>query len=235
MKVHYFQHVPFEGIGSIATWAAQRHHEVTATRFFDPKSASIPDPTQIDLLIVMGGPMNIYEDAQYPWLKTEKQAIERAIRHGLPVLGICLGAQLVADVLGAKIYANRDKEIGWWPIEWTSEAQSNPAFKDAPRTVFHWHGDTFDLPTGAVHLARSGGCLNQAYSYGSQGKVVGLQFHMEATPESVSDLVKHGADELIAARYIQTPSALLSETHHYAAIHSTMARLLDHMLQPVHP
>src|SRR5271170_6697939 len=120
MRIHYFQHVPFEGLGCIAQWAAEKEHTVTATRFYLDEPA--PNPGEIDWLVVMGGPMNIYEEAEYPWLAREKRFIGEAIRGGKTVIGICLGAQLIADVMGGPVTRNLEKEIGWFPIELTPEA-----------------------------------------------------------------------------------------------------------------
>src|SRR5262249_47695751 len=134
---------------------------------------------EIDLVVVLGGPMNIYEEDKFPWLIAEKKFIRQAIEEKLAVLGLCLGSQLIADVLGAKIYPNDEKEIGWFPVEVTEAALKHRLFSHWPNffTPFHWHGDTFDLPEGAIHLARSQACRNQAFLY--QDRVVGLQFHLE--------------------------------------------------------
>jgi len=147
-------------------------------------------PQRIDLgeaagLVVLGGPMNVDEVAKYPFLETEIVSIRQAIESGLPLLGVCLGAQLLAKSLGARVYANPVKEIGWYQIELTAEAVQDPLFAGcAPRqTVFQWHGDTFDLPTGAVHLAQAELCRRQAFRYGPCAW--GLQFHVEMTAELV--------------------------------------------------
>ena len=132
-------------------------------------------------MIVMGGPMNIYEEKKYPWLLREKCFIEDATKTGKVVIGICLGAQIIADVLGANVYAGEHKEIGWFPIFRTKEAGESIVFRDFPSEleVFHWHGDSFDLPSGCIRLAESAACPNQAFIYDE--RVVGLQFHLEVT------------------------------------------------------
>lgn len=223
MRAHYMQHVPFEGPGQIESWLQQAGYEISRTRLFE--SAELPDPHEIDLLIVLGGPMSVTDEAAFPWLVAEKELIREAVRGNKPVLGICLGAQLIASAMGARVYPNHTKEIGWFPI------QGVPAAKDSifcfPPTVevFHWHGETFDLPSGAVLLARSEGCENQAFQLGSSA--IGLQFHLEMTPEAVWQMVQHGRAELIPARYVQPESAILSvPTEKYGAIH----RLLDQVL-----
>lgn len=186
MNVHYLQHVAFEGLGSIEAWVRRGGHTLGATHFY--RGDPLPAVDAMDLLVVMGGPMNIYEEADYPWLADEKRFIERAIAAGRRVLGICLGAQLVADVLGARVYANAEKEIGWFQVEKTESAAASRLFAAFPAQldVFHWHGDTFDIPAGAVRVARSAGCANQAFVYDK--RVVGLQFHLETTSDSARQI-----------------------------------------------
>lgn len=140
----------------------------------------------LDGLIVMGGPMNVDEVDRYPFLLPEIQLIEAAIKDGKPVLGICLGAQLMAKALGADVYQHSVREVGWRPIEVTAAAAADPLFRQFPKrfNVMQWHGDTFDLPKDAVHLARSSACENQAFRWGNNAYA--LQFHLEATPEMVS-------------------------------------------------
>lgn len=225
MKVHCLQHVPFEGPGSIESWVRGGRHSFGATHLY--RGDSLPHIDALDLLVVMGGPMNIYEEADYPWLADEKRFIERAIAAGRRVLGVCLGAQLVADVLGARVYAGADKEIGWFPIEKTESAPG--LFSAFPQRIeaFHWHGDTFDIPAGAVRAARSAGCANQAFVYGEH--VVGLQFHLETTPEGVRQLIAHGAGDLAEGRYTQTPQAMLADAGRFDAINRLMRGLLDRL------
>ena len=156
MRAHCLQHVPFEGLGSIEQWLRSSGYEVTNTPFF--QTTELPDLKNIDLLIVMGGPMSCEDKDEFPWLVQEKQFIRRAIEVGKPVLGVCLGAQLIANAMGAQIYLNPVKEIGWFPIQGfpplVESTFSFPSLVD----VFHWHSETFDLPSGAIHLARSEGC-----------------------------------------------------------------------------
>ncbi|OGA99711.1 MAG: amidotransferase [Burkholderiales bacterium RIFCSPHIGHO2_12_FULL_61_11] len=225
MNIHYLQHVPFEGPGSIVDWARRGGHTLGATRFYcgDP----LPVVETLDLLVVMGGPMNIYEEARYPWLAHEKCFIEQAIAADRRVLGICLGAQLVADVLGAKVYANAESEIGWFPVEATQAAAG--LFASFPRQidVFHWHGDTFDIPPGAVHVARSDGCANQAFVYDE--RIVGLQFHLETTLGSAQQIIAHSTDEIVKGRFIQPPQAMLANPQRFKTINRAMRELLDRL------
>ena len=203
MKVQVLQHVPFEGVGSIGPWLAMQGATVGYTRFYE--SSVLPPTTTLDLVIAMGGPMSVNDETSLPWLKSEKQFIREAIRQGLPVVGICLGAQLIASALGARVYAGHHKEIGWFDIEACSPTAD--CFQLPGReTVFHWHGETFDLPQGAVRLARSAACENQAFQFGPN--VIGLQFHLETTRESVDTMVANCRDDLVDGHYVQPEAAL---------------------------
>ncbi|HWP46336.1 MAG TPA: type 1 glutamine amidotransferase [Candidatus Limnocylindrales bacterium] len=227
IKIHYLQHVPFEGLASIEQWAKTRGHLLSVTRFY--QNEPLPPVDEIDWLVVLGGPMNIYEEDRYPWLSREKRFIEQVISKEKVVLGICLGSQLIADVLGARVFRNRYKEIGWFPIEFTPEAQTSPLFNFLPPrlTAFHWHGDTFELPRGTVWLAQSEGCQNQAFLY--KEKVLGLQFHLESTKESVEQLLANCADELVEGRYIQKPDEILSHETDFEKINQALYGILDRM------
>ncbi len=226
MKIHYLQHVPFEGLGSIETWARQQGAAITNTRLFNDEP--LPDPGDIGWLIVMGGPMNIYEENKFPWLKREKDFIAKVINQGSRVLGVCLGAQLIADVLGGRITANVEKEIGWWPI--IPDPGLSPGLREVfgrGLTVIHWHGDTFSLPAGAARLAQSEVCRNQGFVY--KERVLALQFHLETTKESLEKLIANSANELIEAPYIQQPTEMLADQYRFTMINETMERLLNYM------
>lgn len=224
MRAHYLQHVPFEGLGSIETWLQNAGYEITNTRFY--QSAALPDAGEIDLLVVMGGPMSVNDEMDYPWLAAEKKFIRSAVEAGKSVLGICLGAQLIASAMGGKVYQNSVKEIGWFPV--TAAASSgNGVFVFPPVTeVFHWHGETFTLPQGATLLARSKGCENQAFQLGKS--VIGLQFHLETTPQSARDIITYCRNELVPAQYVQTEDEILSAgADQYDAINLLMADILS--------
>lgn len=227
MRAHYFQHVPFEGLGSIKPWLENAGCEVTGTLFFN--STILPKPDGIDLLIVMGGPMGVYDEDKFPWLAAEKTFIAEFIRSGKPVLGICLGAQLIASAMGAEVYPGPEKEIGWFPIHGTTVPVSSLFTFPPSLEVFHWHGDTFDLPDDAVCLARSKGCKHQAFQLGES--VIALQFHLETTPESAREIVSNCRDELVPARYIQTEQEILAtDPERFHAINKTMDSILTYLL-----
>src|SRR5574341_657976 len=142
MRLHSLQHEPFEGLANIEVWAKNKGHSITRTLLFN--NEKLPQISDIDWLIIMGGSMNIYEEEKFPWLAEEKNFIAEAIANKKIVLGVCLGSQLIADVLGGKVSKNRHKEIGWFPVTLTKEARNSSIFSNLPEkfTAFHWHGDT---------------------------------------------------------------------------------------------
>jgi len=155
--------------------------------------------SDVDGLIIMGGPMGITDDDQHPWLAAEKSFIKELIDQNKPILGICLGAQLIADVLGAEVRPGREKEIGFFPIAGNSKSSFSNPWKN--QTVFHWHGDTFGIPEGAVHLASSEATENQAFLY--KDNVLALQFHLETTVESLLALYENCSDEIGEGPFFQ--------------------------------
>ncbi|GBF34558.1 glutamine amidotransferase class-I [Desulfocucumis palustris] len=227
MRIHYLQHVPFEDMANIGLWIKGRGHELSGTKFF---AGERPGPeTAFDLLVIMGGPMNIYEEDKFPWLTAEKKFIEKAVAAEKCVLGICLGAQLMADVLGGRVYKNKHREIGWHPVTLTPEAKNTAVFGTLPErfTAFHWHGDTFDTPPGAVCTAKSEACGNQAFEYNK--RVIGLQFHLESSPSSVEALLNNCSDELAKDSYIQTPEEIISGIKHIEKQNEIMFSILNRL------
>jgi GMP synthase-like glutamine amidotransferase len=187
---------------------------------------SLPDVNEIDLLIVMGGPMSVNDDSIFPWLATEKQFIRDAVMSGKSVLGVCLGAQLIASAMGAQVYRNRVKEIGWFPVQGVSSSESSMFCFPSSVEAFHWHGETFNLPSGAIRLARSEGCENQAFQLGRS--VIGLQFHLETTPESAREIVANCRAELLPSEYVQSEAAILDASpEKYRAINNLMSEVLS--------
>lgn len=224
MRAHYLQHVPFEGLGSIAAWLEKAGYEITRTRLY--AAEKLPKVNDLDLLVVMGGPMSVHDDDEYPWLVAEKHFIHEVIASETPVLGICLGAQLIASSLGARVYCNPLKEIGWFPVQGLASDDSSAFRFPTSALVFHWHGETFDLPPGATRLAESAACENQAFQLGKS--VIGLQFHLETTPESARAIISNCRDELVAAAHIQTEDEILSANPEtFTSINRLMGKVLD--------
>lgn len=215
MKIHYLQHVAFEGPAAIIDWARVNNHGISGT-FLHAKQ-SLPNENDFDWLIVMGGPMSVNDTDQHPWLQPEIALIADAIAANKPVLGVCLGAQLIARALGASVGPSPQKEIGWFPVTGEALAADN-LFAGLPAqfTPLHWHGEAVELPAGAWRLARTPGCPVQAFQYGA--KVIGLQFHLEATPKSVADLVAYAGHEIGAGEFQQTPKQILDCARHCGAI-----------------
>ncbi len=228
MNIHCVQHVPFEGPGSIASWADSGGHRLAITRLY--AGQALPRIEEVDLLVVLGGPMSVNDDALHPWLGEEKRYLQQAIARGIPTLGICLGAQLLAAVLGARVFANAQREIGWFPVEATPAAATSPLFALFPPVlpVFHWHGETFDLPSGATHLARSAACEHQAFSYGDL--VLGLQFHLETTPAAVASLISNCHDELQPGPYVQRQEELVGSESRFAVLNEHLRPLLSGLM-----
>ncbi|MEM0967205.1 MAG: type 1 glutamine amidotransferase [Verrucomicrobiota bacterium] len=206
MSVYWLQHVPFEGLGRIEDWFVARGVTPKCVRLY--AGDVLPPVEEVDFLIVMGGPMSVNDEEAFPWLTAEKEFIREVILKSVPVFGVCLGSQLIASVLGAEVYPAKEKEIGWWPLRVTADEASNTLFPDASR-VFHWHGETFDLPKDAELLASTASCENQAFRVGD--KVVGTQFHIETTAESAKALVENCGDELVdRSSYVQSAEEILS-------------------------
>jgi|WetSurMetagenome_2_1015567.scaffolds.fasta_scaffold159462_2 GMP synthase-like glutamine amidotransferase len=226
MRLHCLQHVPFEDMANIEVWAKNKGFPVSRTLLYEGEE--LPLLSSFDLLVVMGGPMGVHDEAQYPWLKTEKKFIRQSMATGKMVLGICLGAQLIAQVLGANVTKNPQKEIGWFTVRLTPKARNAPLFHGLPEEfmAFHWHGDTFDIPKGAVHIASSEACTDQAFVL---GRIYGLQFHLESSPESIEKLIKNCGDELKEAQYIQSAETIRSGMKYLKETDMTLSLLLDNI------
>lgn len=210
LRLACLQHVPFEGPAAIGDWARARRHRLSVTRL--DLGERLPVPDQFDWLIVMGGPMGLRDEAEHPWMAGEKALVREAVASGKTVVGICLGAQVLADVLGGRVERAPEREIGWFPVTLTPEARRMPWLGPIPDqfTAFHWHSDTFSLPEGATRLASSEGCREQAFLFGSS--VLGLQFHLEMTRESIEALIEQAGGDPGTGRFVQDVSALRADT-----------------------
>lgn len=227
MKVHVLQHAPFEGLASIAPALAKRQAVISSTRFFE--NTALPPLQGLDLIIAMGGPMSVNDEAELPWLREEKHFIREAVQSGMPVLGVCLGAQLIASALGAPVYRNHQKEIGWFPVEAVYADGDRFSFPEKLQ-AFHWHGETFDLPPGAAQLARSAACENQAFQVGR--RTLALQFHLEVTPGAVRAFTDNCGAELQPAPSIQTAAELLSApTTTFTEANAWMDRVINYLAE----
>jgi GMP synthase-like glutamine amidotransferase len=225
LRVHYLQHSDGEGPGAIDVWADARGYALRGSHPY--RGEPMPSRDSFDLMILLGGGMNVGDTDRFAWLPGEKRFIREVIAQGTPVLGICLGSQLLAEALGATVKRNREPEIGWFPVERSGE--SSPAFARFPERaeVFHWHEQSWELPAGAVCLARSAACGSQAFAYGD--RVVGLQFHPEMTLEIARFIAEAEGDALPAGAHVQSPAEMLARPERFAAAHPLLWDVLDHL------
>jgi len=190
------RHIAFEGLGNIEPILRKAGYSLQV-REAGSDDLQDNEPAEADLLVVLGGPIGAYEDDRYPFLADELRILERRLAAGRPTLGICLGAQLMARALGARVYPGPAKEIGWAPLALTEAGRASPLVHLDGAAVLHWHGDTFDLPAGAERLASTGPCLNQAFALGPNA--LGLQFHGEVDGADIERWLIGHACEIAAA------------------------------------
>jgi GMP synthase-like glutamine amidotransferase len=223
MKISVLQHADHEGPGDIEVWAHKRWHQVDITHLHH--GDALPNWDSFDMLVVMGGEMNIYQYRDWPWLKPERELIEVALAAGKPVIGMCLGAQLIADALGSRVTQNPEIELGWIPISITPEAREFCPELPETATVLHWHGDTFELPDGATRLAFSAACPEQGFVI--PGKCLGLQFHMEVDPKTATQYV-YSQGIWPEGPCVQLPEDVIAEAEtHHPATRQILFTLLD--------
>jgi len=229
MNIHYLQHVPFEGLGSIEQWAIANDHHLSVTRLY--AGDHLPALERFDLLIVLGGPMSVHDAFEHVWLKAEKWFLGQVIEAGKPVLGICLGAQLIAEVLGGTVTPAKDKEIGWFPITLNDEFADSDFGQRLPRhsEVFHWHGETFSIPDGAMPIASSEACENQGFIYNDT--VIALQCHLETTHISAASIIDNSREELVEGRYIQTEEEMLGNELRFSEVNRLMEVVLEYLAE----
>lgn len=225
MRIHVLQHVEFEGPAAIEDWARRSGHTIHRSRL--DKGDALPELAAFDLLVIMGGPMSVNDEPLYPWLKSEKALVRSAIESGRAVLGVCLGAQMIASAMGARVYRGSEKEIGWFPVRRVTDSGAGALFPEK-FTPLHWHGETFDLPAGAVRLAETDAVPNQAFQIGS---AIGLQFHLETTAASVRQMTENAAHEIESGKPLQQPAAeILAQTPLAAPeAQAILRRLLDNL------
>lgn len=228
MHAHWLQHVPFEGPGAIAPWLESAGYTLGCTRL--DLGEPLPAPEAPDFVVIMGGPMSVNDEATYPWLAAEKAFVHEVIQGGTPVLGVCLGAQLIAAAMGGRVYPGTEPEIGWFPVHGVAPATPDVLALPATFEVFHWHGETFSLPPGAVRLASSEACATQAFQLGRH--VIGLQFHLETTPTSAQALVENCRDALHPPRrFVQAEADILAAPEaRYREAHWLLSKVLAFLL-----
>lgn len=224
MRIHYLKHVPFEGLGSMESMFVARGCSLTRTCMYEDQS--LPSIHDIDALVVMGGPMGAGDDDEYPWLTLEKEFIESVIRREIPVLGVCLGAQLIANVLGAKVSKNTNEEIGWFPVTRT-KGLIDERVKNLPISfnALHWHGDTFDIPEGASNFMTSEACANQGFAYGDS--TLALQFHLEMLPSLVQAIYQECGKPEKTGKYINSLEEMLAPTEKFQQAQKTLEGFLE--------
>ncbi|HEX7231888.1 MAG TPA: gamma-glutamyl-gamma-aminobutyrate hydrolase family protein [Candidatus Binatia bacterium] len=214
-EVLVFQHDPFEDLGFFAEVLKKQGPQYRVVRLFHGEMPTEEWP-EVAALIVLGGPMGIDEEESFPFLRWEKRIIRAAIDEAVPVLGICLGAELIASALGTQVFHGPVKEIGWSPISITPYGQMDSLLGYLPEnaTVFQWHGDGVDLPAGAIRLASSAHYSTQAFRLGKT--VYGLQFHLEVTPPMIERWIDQRSKDLALAPYV-LPDKILADNLRYAA------------------
>ena len=219
MNIHSLEHDRLDGPGIVRDWAEERGHALARTALHSDEA--LPALDAVGLLVIMGGPMSTHQHRDFPWLPAEKRFITDVIDAGKPVLGICLGAQLLADALGGKVFQNAEKEIGWLPVRMIDRA---PPFAHFPETLMtmHWHGDTFTLPAGARRVAESDATANQAFVFGD--RIVGLQFHPEIAAITPADL---DGLKTPPGRWVQTRDQLLATPAEMPGTRAAFFTLLD--------
>ena len=230
MRINCLLHLKSETFGNIGTWISRKGYKFTKTL---PSEASFfPAPEEFDMLLIMGGTMSVYQEEEYSWLKSEKEFVRKVIEAGKPVLGICFGAQMIADVLGGKVTKNLYKEIGWHKVQYIEGKNSKeirdlnlPACMFPEFTCFMWHGDTFEIPVGAVKLFESEACPNQGFIY--NGNVLGLQFHPEADRQWVRNLVRDSGHELVPGKYIQSEKEIYIQESLFESSRNLAFSLMD--------
>ena len=225
MHIHILQHAAHEGPAALATWAAERNFSISTSLL--GSGTALPATDKFDWLVVLGGPMSVHDDLLYPGLIAEKNLIRLAMQEQKVVIGICLGAQLIAHVTGAKVGPNAWPEIGFFPVRFNESAKNDPVFRFFPKqlTTFHWHGDIFDLPENAVIMAASE--ITPCQAFRLNNTVFGLQFHPECNGEAIAAMLEQGKAELKPSQYVQSEQEVLGLLHHTKLNNKILFEMLD--------
>lgn len=224
MKIHCIRHEAYEDIGYIKEWIKKEEHQISYTHVY--LYEEFPTKAEFELLIIMGGSASVYEIMKYPWVTNEIRFIKEAIASNIKVLGICLGAQIIASALGANVYRANKKEIGWFPVNFNTADLQSMVFLPEDITTFHWHGDTFDLPEGAIRLASSGQTVMQGFVYGDN--TLALQFHPEMTIESLNEIIEAtGYKSFLKNESVQTVKEIADGYKFISANNNLMIEFLN--------
>lgn len=227
MKMLIITHASFEKPGSILTWAEKHNHTINEVKPY--LGEMIPDVSSYDFIVVMGGPQSPLEIDKAPYLLDEITAIKEAIKLNKRLVGVCLGAQLIGEALGAKTERSPNREIGCYPLEMLEAANNDPVFGTMPKLldVMHWHSDMPGIAEGATLIAKSAGCPRQIYRYGD--RIYGFQCHFELTKTLVTSMIESCPDDLKPAQYVMTKEQLMNIN--YAEINARMDSVLDYLAQ----
>ncbi len=204
---------------------SRRGHRLQLVRLYADES--LPEWEEVDWALVLGGPMGVGDEEQYPWLRQEKAWLGEGVERGKLIWGICLGAQLLAEILGAKVYPNPHKEIGWFEIQLAPEFRATPLGSAMPDTLlaFHWHGDTFPLPSGALPVARSEATAVQGFWWDQ--RILGLQFHLETTPEIAKELITHDLLQYQNEPFVQSAGEMLEDSERFKYLRFYLKLLIE--------
>lgn len=231
MRIHALINYSMANLGTIEEWTKEKGFQITTTKVYE--TTKFPSADEFDLLIILGGTMGAYEEEDNPWLRQEKKFISSVIKQNKAVLGICLGAQLIAETIGGKVYPHVHEEIGWWDVHFSENVKNYDLFEGLSEqlSLFQYHGDTFDLPTDAVWLAASEASKNQAFIY--KDNVLGLQFHPEFSKAQLENIVSKHGEDITPGPYTQMPKEFLTKTNNFAQAKEFLFTLLDNFSKKI--